>query len=336
MISWALIFISSLLSFFMLRILLSLPDIKTRNHLSARSSRPSICLFLLGTFLGQDCPSFPQVWSVRIFTSTWILFVSIMSSAYRSELVGFMASPVYEDPPETFAELVLNTDYKIGFMKQGDAVFNTLKSSTDPVYSKLYNNMDTFHPNEERNGTSLLACILLALQIKSACIGYDFTLNYLQHRFLDDSDIRKLETAVDSTYNDWDTMSFEGQSILKKTFEEQLRQVRPMHFQEIWDDIDIRKSVKKARRMDRLKKTLQAKKNKPRGSTSGKTSSSNSNAAGSSTGIGDAAALNLFQFVGAITSGAFGIALSIFVFIIELLASRRTRQSITIVLPFQR
>jgi hypothetical protein len=94
-------------------------------------------------------------------------------------MVSLLAFPVLGKLPQTFNELV-ESDYKVGFIKHGDSAYNTLKASTDPVYVKLLEDMEIITGNG-------LECLEKVISSHYSCIAYDFSTIYLKARNLTDA-----------------------------------------------------------------------------------------------------------------------------------------------------
>lgn len=100
--------------------------------------------YVLGTLLEQDPPS-PADSSrssvaLRSFTVFWLMFTLLISTAYRSKLVTFLAFPNIEQPPESF-EALAHSDYKIGLQYIKGAAYQVLKHSKNPTYAKIFKRM---------------------------------------------------------------------------------------------------------------------------------------------------------------------------------------------------
>jgi len=189
--------------------------------------------------------------SIRVFFSFWLLFTLVMVNVYRSKLVTLMAFPLFRNVPDSFEELVYS-DYQIGFLKDGDAAYNTLAGSTDPVYIKLVEEMNVFTNYE-------LACLRNVIHYEYGCIAYDFALRHLRERNLSDSGIRKLRFAPATTYNIWIGIGTPGKSIYRKNFGKWLSYARQFHLAEVWERMDMNENVRKLK-LEWWRQTNQTKK----------------------------------------------------------------------------
>lgn len=107
-------------------------------------------------------------------------------------MVSLLAFPVLEKIPTTFEQLVAS-DYTVGFIKHGDAAYNTLAASTDPVYVTLVKEMEIITGNG-------LECLERVVEKKYACLAFAFSTIYLLYGNLSDADSRKLVYAPETTY----------------------------------------------------------------------------------------------------------------------------------------
>jgi hypothetical protein len=196
-------------------------------------------------------------------------------------MVSLLAFPILEPVPQRFDQLVATKDYTIGFLRHGDAAYNALKASTDPVYSTLLKKMEII------TGAGLECLDRVVKQAndkqKYACIAYAFSTIYIKARNLSDSDVRKLkvlfyfvvfeyllsfnlfQVAQDKTYNIFLGLAFEPGSLYKESFEKLMAWTVPLHLATVWEDRDMYYAVRLPKRKwwqatnqtDKLKSTNQ-------------------------------------------------------------------------------
>ncbi|CAL8130312.1 unnamed protein product [Orchesella dallaii] len=183
--------------------------------------------FLFTTLLEQSAPLLPISQTLRCFASLWLLFAMVVTNAYRSKLVTFMAFPVFSLPPKTFEHLAFS-DYEIGFMKIGDSAYNTLAASNDQVYRRLVGEMEIF------KGVNLECVKKVVREENFACIGYDFALTHLRERNLSSEESRKLRFAPATTYNICMGLATRARSIYRINFGKVLSYTRPFHLAKKW------------------------------------------------------------------------------------------------------
>lgn len=196
-------------------------------------------LFLFVSFLEHDIPRFRESSSIiRCFLSWWLLFTVIMTNLYRSKLASLWTFPIYGSVPSTFESLV-DSNYKIGFMKHGDSAYNTLAGSEDPVYVKLVSKMDIFLG-------SGVGCVQNVAREDSqyGCIGYNFEIAFLIEKNLSEVEKGRVRWAAATTYDIWEGLTTEPKSIFKKTFSDYLMRAREFHFAFVWDKIDLYQTVR--------------------------------------------------------------------------------------------
>ncbi|XP_021953519.1 probable glutamate receptor [Folsomia candida] len=144
--------------------------------------KPSILLeYAFATLLEQDPPSLTRNPSsshaLRTFTIFWLMFTILVTTAYRSTLVTFLAFPNMEQPPETFEELQSST-YAIGLQYIKGAAYQLLKHSKNPTYAGIFKRMSL----EEDD----VACFLKSVKSRYACISWDSIAEFVKHRNLTD------------------------------------------------------------------------------------------------------------------------------------------------------
>lgn len=161
-----------------------------KNNLNNWSPKTQL-LFLVSVFIEHDVPSLKSASSsLRCFLVSWLLFAVVIKSAYRSKLAALWTFPIFPEIPQTLPELVISPDYEIGFMKHGDSAYGAITGSNDPIYLKLVSDMQVF---EGRKDFKCLENVFKANnKYKSVCIGYSFSLKYLQQKYFSDKQNRKI------------------------------------------------------------------------------------------------------------------------------------------------
>lgn len=109
-------------------------------------------------------------------------------------MVSLLAFPFYEDLPETF-EALADSDFTVGFLREGDSALNFLKGSTHPVFVKLVAKMEVM---SAQSGLDCLRRVIA--KPKHSCIIYAPSPRYLIARNISDADARKLVLASETTY----------------------------------------------------------------------------------------------------------------------------------------
>ncbi|XP_035700587.1 glutamate receptor ionotropic, delta-2-like [Folsomia candida] len=214
--------------------------------------------FILTSYLDQGfAPGIPKFTPLRCFIGLWFCFGIVITTIYKSKMVGLLAFPTLEQVPETFKELV-DSEYQVGFPFHGNAAYNTLKASTNPVYVKLVKNMEII------TGSGLDCLERVAKTDKSACILYLGSDAYLRAANLSDSDIRKLVYAPETVFNVFIGLILEPGSIYKEGFERWMSWTRPFHLPHLWNVHDLYYNLRLPKRawwletgqMDKLKTSV--------------------------------------------------------------------------------
>ncbi|OXA40192.1 Glutamate receptor 3 [Folsomia candida] len=214
--------------------------------------------YVLGTLLEQDPPS-PADSSrssvaLRSFTVFWLMFTLLISTAYRSKLVTFLAFPNIEQPPESF-EALAHSDYKIGLQYIKGAAYQVLKHSKNPTYAKIFKRMSL-----EENDVN---CFLAAVKARFACISWDSIAEFVKHRDLSDAHGQSpVVKSPSSTLNINAGLVMEKRAVFKEEIDNVLRwatdtgvilKIRRLDFQDIriqrhaWFQGEDKKSNKSTR-----------------------------------------------------------------------------------------
>lgn len=113
----------------------------------------------------------------RILCLFWLIFCLIVTTAYKSKLVSFIAFPNVISPPSTLEELA-NSNYKIILQYTG-AAYQLYKTSKSPTYIKIVDKMAI--------EKSDVKCLKMALHSKAACLSWENIVDYVGHKNLSDS-----------------------------------------------------------------------------------------------------------------------------------------------------
>lgn len=98
--------------------------------------------YLVRSILGQDRDISEKNSSVRVFTAFWLIFVLVISTAYRSKLVSLLAYPTLEVPPKTFPQLADNLNYQMSLQYIRGAAYALLKTSTSSTFKTIFKRMN--------------------------------------------------------------------------------------------------------------------------------------------------------------------------------------------------
>lgn len=139
-----------------------------------------ILKYLFSTLLEQSKktpfrPSSP----LRAITAFWLIFALVIGCAYRSKLVSFLAFPNKESVPRNFDQLS-KSDYSIGLQYMKGAAYQLFKSSTNPTYKKIFEEME-LEPSDVK-------CLQRTLPGggKFSCITWSAIIDFVKARNLSD------------------------------------------------------------------------------------------------------------------------------------------------------
>jgi len=171
------------------------------------------------------------------------MFAVVVTSAYRSKLASLWTFPIYSDIPQTLPELVISPDYKIGFMKHGDSAYGATTGSTDPIYKKLVKEMKIFEGRKDYK------CVENIFKVnntfKHVCIGYSFTLKYLQQKYFSDKQNRKIIYLNEAkTYIIFLGIATQPGSVYNKMFGKYLGYVQQFDLYNVWNRMDMYYNVR--------------------------------------------------------------------------------------------
>lgn len=112
----------------------------------------------------------------RSLCSFWLLFSVIVTTAYKSKLVSFLAFPIIIEPPNTFEELV-DSDYSIVLQRTG-AAYQIFKTSKNPTYMQIMKQMEV-EPLD-------VTCFKKVFDSRAACISWERIVGYVSQKNLTD------------------------------------------------------------------------------------------------------------------------------------------------------
>ncbi|XP_021953135.2 glutamate receptor ionotropic, delta-2 [Folsomia candida] len=191
--------------------------------------------FVLTSYLNQ-ASAIPKFAAFRCFVAFWLFFTLIITTIYRSKMVGFLAFPLYESLPQTYRDLAYS-NFTLGFVMEGDSALNTFKASRDHVYVKLIKKMEIIPLNA-------LNCVERILKRAGyACISYTQSMEYVKTKNLSCSESRKLIRAKETTYSIFVGLALTGGSIYKEGFDRMIARTRSFHLPEVWKVFNLYHNV---------------------------------------------------------------------------------------------
>jgi len=134
--------------------------------------------YFITTFIEQEArlpKNLPM--PIKIHFTFWLLFALVSSTAYKSKMVGFLTFPILEVVPRNFEELA-DSDYTMDYQFVGGVGYNLFRSSTVPVYSKIFKKMTV-----ERNNNSTNCFDRVLLRDKHICVVMINVINDVTHRY---------------------------------------------------------------------------------------------------------------------------------------------------------
>ncbi|CAL8110958.1 unnamed protein product [Orchesella dallaii] len=133
--------------------------------------------FVLSTIIEQSGNG-PEINSIRVFCSTWLLFSLVVTAAFREKLFGFLSFPINQVYPKTFEQLA-DSKYEIGLQFYGGSAYNHFKSSTSSSFIKLVERMSLVNDSS--------SCFTQAMSEKRySCIHYYGAYEFVKARNLSD------------------------------------------------------------------------------------------------------------------------------------------------------
>lgn len=139
--------------------------------------------YLVALFLEQDKGVMEiRANSTRTLISFWLIFGILMTTCYRSKLVGLITFPVVQHPPKTFAALAQTPpqEYHITLQYLRGAAYSVLKNSRNPTFQTIFSRMQL----EESDAKCYQKSIGT---IRHACISWANVANYVSNKNLSDA-----------------------------------------------------------------------------------------------------------------------------------------------------
>lgn len=201
-----------------------------------RSSFPvkEAAIYLLRSFLEQDARVLerrPRN-SVRIFITFWLFFSLLITTAYRSKLVSFLAFPTVDQLPKTFESLADSNHFQIALQYLRGAAYSLIKNSNNPTFQKIFSRMELIENDAK--------CFQRAIeQNHFACISWDSIASFLYHKNLSDKYGNvPLIKARDTTSFIVVALTFPKRSIFKSKFDTVLVRAFDMGLVKKWISFD--------------------------------------------------------------------------------------------------
>lgn len=175
---WLFVIGSLVTAFFALAFLLE----ATKHNQQSCYSGKVAANYLLRSILEQDAKiqaKTSSTNSTRTFMTSWLIFSLLITTAYRSKLVSFLAFPSLEQLPDTFEELAESTHFQIALQYLRGAAYSLIKTSTNPTFQKIFNRMDLIENDA--------ACFQRAIEHSHfSCISWDSIASFVYHKNLSD------------------------------------------------------------------------------------------------------------------------------------------------------
>ncbi|CAL8072510.1 unnamed protein product [Orchesella dallaii] len=160
---------------------------------------------------------------------SWLLFVLIVTTAYKSKLVSFLAFPNVVQPPTTYEELA-ESNYKIVLQYTG-ALYQVLKASTSPTFENIVSRM------ERENSVS--KCFKKVIDQKAACISWENIMTYVTHKNFSDKHGRvPMVKATSKAYFMMGAMIVRKRELFKREIDTLILSVTDSGIMEKWKDLD--------------------------------------------------------------------------------------------------
>ncbi|CAL8094437.1 unnamed protein product [Orchesella dallaii] len=224
---WLLIFGSMVISYFALKCFLKY------THQQTKHTNKKVVFYLVKSFLEQDAgnPETVARNTTRLFISFWLIFALLITTAYRSKLVSFLAFPMVEYPPTTFESLAYSTKFEMALQYLRGAAYSLLKTSTNPTFQTIYRKMG-LEENDAR-------CFQRAIGKHFACISWDAIANFVYHRNLSDKFGRTpLIKAPDTTSFIVVGLIFEKRAIFRTKFNQVISRSHDTGLMGKWRELD--------------------------------------------------------------------------------------------------
>lgn len=221
---WACILLSCVISSAVLYINL-------KRNTSGQGTLGATVLILLTGAMEQDikCPSAAH--SYRFMISVWLVFILLVATAYRSQLVIFLLFPSILPVPSTFDELA-RSNYHISLHYVHGAAYSLIKNSANPTFMAIYQRMDL--------DESVLNCLgRVTRESGFACIVWQVAEHSARHENLSDRyGYVPMVNARDTSAMTSLGLIYRKGSILKETFDQTISQAFDMGLVEKWKQFD--------------------------------------------------------------------------------------------------
>lgn len=244
---WTFLFVSG--AFMTVMFVLFLKAIESSRHpkYSQTIGMKRVSIIMLKSLVEQGddtllSPSFSATF--KILSLFWLLYVLVLITAYKSKLVGFLAFPDVEVPPDTFEALAKSTSYKILLQYTG-AAFNLFKSSVNPTYVKIFEKM--------KIEKSDVKCFEEAIHSKSGCISWANIVDYVVFKNLSDAHGRApLVKAPAATYFLTGGILMRKRAIYREEISHYVKQSVDSGLLEKWKTLDAKFVLKERREWEKV------------------------------------------------------------------------------------
>ncbi|CAL8144820.1 unnamed protein product [Orchesella dallaii] len=195
--------------------------------------RLMVIMYLVQSFLGQCATNLEKIPrnSTRMFISFWLIFALLITTAYRSKLVSFLAFPTTDEPPTTFKSLAESNDFGMALQYLHGAAYTLLKTSPNPIFQTIYRKMEL-----EENDAK---CFQRAIGKKFACISWDSIASFVSQKNLSDKFGRTtLIKAPDKTSFIAVGLIFRKRAVFKAKFDKVITVAHSMGLVKKWKNLD--------------------------------------------------------------------------------------------------
>lgn len=159
----------------------------------------------------------------------WLLFCVIVTTAYKSKLVSFLAFPNVNQPPTAFEELA-NSDYSIILQYTG-AAYQLFKTSKSPTYMKIVKKMK-IEPSD-------VACLKTVLHSRAACISWENIVDYVAQKNLSDKHGHvPLSKAAAKSYFLLGGIMMRKRTVFKREFDLYIKSAMDSGLMNKWKSLD--------------------------------------------------------------------------------------------------
>ncbi len=120
--------------------------------------------------------SWPYSHASRLLLAIWLLAAMILNTLYVSQVVGLLAFPIYESQPKTFKQLVNAPHFSWGFDHSGGNLFEHFRTSSNPVFQKIFANKEA--------AKDAIDCFQSSLDKNFACVTWAGVADYVTYKNL--------------------------------------------------------------------------------------------------------------------------------------------------------